>query len=74
MLLYDNLTDYSFREIYKILFISWWFVKYFTSFKRFNPYNRLNFVLNEKPGNTKIISRNLEDIKDYIKYAFNQYF
>ena len=36
--------------------------------------NKLNFVLIEKPGNTKIISRNLEDIKDYIKYAFNQYF
>ena len=36
--------------------------------------NKLNFVLIEKPGNTKILCRNLEDIKDYIKYAFNQYF
>jgi hypothetical protein len=36
--------------------------------------NKLNFVLIENPGNTKIISRNLEDIKDYIKYGFNQYF
>ena len=36
--------------------------------------NKLNFVLIEKPGNTKILYRNLEDIKDYIKYGFNQYF
>jgi hypothetical protein len=36
--------------------------------------NKLNFVLIEKAGNTKIISRNLEDIKDYIKYGFNKYF
>ena len=36
--------------------------------------NKLNFVLIEKPGNTKILSRNLEDIKDYIKYGFNKYF
>ena len=36
--------------------------------------NKLNFVLIEKPGNTKILCRNLEDIKDYIKYGFNQYF
>ena len=36
--------------------------------------NKLNFVLIEKPGNTKILCRNLEDIKDYIKYGFNEYF
>jgi hypothetical protein len=36
--------------------------------------NKLNFVVIEKPGNTKILYRNLEDIKDYIKYGFNQYF
>jgi hypothetical protein len=36
--------------------------------------NKLNFVLIEKPGNTKIIYRNFEDIKDYIKYGFNEYF
>jgi hypothetical protein len=36
--------------------------------------NKLNFILIEKEGNTKIIYRNLEDIKDYIKYGFNEYF
>jgi hypothetical protein len=36
--------------------------------------NKLNFILIDKPGNTKILYRNLEDIKDYIKYGFNQYF
>jgi len=36
--------------------------------------NKLNFVVIEKPGNTKILYRNLEDIKDYIKYGFNKYF
>jgi hypothetical protein len=36
--------------------------------------NKLKFVVIEKPGNTKILCRNLEDIKDYIKYGFNQYF
>ncbi len=36
--------------------------------------NKLNFILIEKAGNTKMIYRNLEDIKDYIKYGFNEYF
>jgi hypothetical protein len=36
--------------------------------------NKLNFVVIQNAGNTKIISRNVEDIKDFIKYGFNQYF
>ena len=36
--------------------------------------NKLNFVVIQNAGNIKIISRNVEDIKDFIKYGFNQYF
>jgi hypothetical protein len=67
-----NINEYIFEyipDIYKNMSI-----KYDDFIHNLVDTNKLNFVLIEKPGNTKIISRNLEDIKDYIKYGFNKYF
>jgi hypothetical protein len=36
--------------------------------------NKLNFIFIEKAGNIKIMSRNLEDIKDYLKEGYRKYF
>lgn len=36
--------------------------------------NKLNLVLIEKPGNLKTLCRNLEDIDEYVKYSFKEYF
>lgn len=36
--------------------------------------NKLNLVLIEKPGSLKMLCRNLEDINEYVKYGFKEYF
>ena len=68
--IYDYIPD-----IYKNMLIKYEdFINNLIDENKLLNINKLNFILIENPGNTKIISRNLEDIKDYIKYGFNEYF